>query len=81
MRARADQEQHSDQPKTERYYVEHVKASTDKNASNDLVRETMVEKQRRGWKLASMNIDQSGDSVELVWDKFGSNERASITWH
>lgn len=66
-----ERSRHPDGPPTERYYTEHVQASPDRDADNELLRANINEKQRREWRLVSMMIDPDGESVELVWDTSG----------
>jgi len=68
-RAVADEQtSFSDRTPAERYYTEHVRISPNKGADNELLRADANEKLGRGWRLVGMAKDQSGDSVELVWD-------------
>jgi hypothetical protein len=60
-------------PPAERYYTEHVRISPDEGSDNELLRADANEKLRRGWRLVSMIKDPNEDSVELVWDTFGTS--------
>ncbi len=62
------EEQHSNDPKPERYYIEYVELSTEKASANEPLREAINGKMRRGWRLLRVTRDPSGDGVELVWD-------------
>jgi hypothetical protein len=59
---------HSDRTPTEHFYTEQVQISSNEGADNELLRADANEKLGRGWRLVGMAKDQSGDSVELVWD-------------
>ena len=45
-----------------------MQISPNKGADNELLRADVNEKLGRGWRLVGMAKNQSGDSVELVWD-------------
>ncbi len=66
------QQQSSDWPEPERYYIEYVEVSPDEAATNEPLREAISEKLRRGWKLVSLTVDRSSGVAVLTWVTSGT---------